>query len=138
MNSIDTKLEMEIERELDAMYDMEVGSQEHTAAVRNLKELGVLVIDMRRLDVDEEDKSARRDAEERAREAEEHNKSEDRKAEWKHRVINYILSAFSIGLPLVVVVWGTKKSFKFEEVGTISSQGGREIFKKLFSLLRIK
>ena len=136
--SIDVKLEEEIGRELDAMYDMEVGSQEHTAAVRSLKELGVLVIDMRRLDMDEEDKSARRDAEERAREAEERNKSEDRKAEWKHRLINYILTACSIGAPLVVVIWGTKKSFKFEEHGTISSQGGREIFKKLFSLLRLK
>lgn len=138
MNSIDTKLELEIERELDAMYDMEVGSQEHTAAVRNLKELGVLVIDMRRLDVDEHDKSERRDAEERAREAEERNKFEDRKAEWKHRMINYILNALGIGLPLVVVVWGTKKSFKFEETGTITSQGGREIFKKLYSFLRLK
>lgn len=136
--SIDVKLEEEIERELDAIYDMEVGSQEHTAAVKNLKELGVMIIDMRRLEADENDKSARRDAEERAREAEERNKSEDRKAEWKHRLISYILNAFSIGLPLVVVVWGTKKSFKFEEHGTISSQGGREIFKKLFSLLRLK
>lgn len=136
--SIDVKLEEEIERELDAIYDMEVGSQEHTAAVKNLKELGVMIIDMRRLEADENDKSARRDAEERAREAEERNKSEDRKAEWKHRLINYILNALSIGLPLVVVVWGTKKSFKFEEHGTISSQGGREIFKKLFSLLRLK
>ena len=136
--SIDVKLEEEIERELDAIYDMDVGSQEHTAAVKNLKELGVMIIDMRRLEADENDKSARRDAEERAREAEERNKSEDRKAEWKHRLISYILNALSIGLPLVVVVWGTKKSFKFEEVGTISSQGGREIFKKLFSLLRLK
>lgn len=136
--SIDVKLEEEIERELDAIYDMEVGSQEHTAAVKNLKELGVMIIDMRRLEADENDKSARRDAEERAREAEERNKSEDRKAEWKHRLISYILNALSIGLPLVVVVWGTKKSFKFEEHGTISSQGGREIFKKLFSLLRLK
>ena len=136
--SIDVKLEEEIERELDAIYDMEVGSQEHTAAVKNLKELGVMIIDMRRLEADEHDKSERRNAEERAREAEERNKSEDRKAEWKHRLIGYILNALSIGLPLVVVVWGTKKSFKFEEVGTISSQGGREIFKKLFSLLRLK
>lgn len=136
--SIDVKLEEEIERELDAIYDMDVGSQEHTAAVKNLKELGVMIIDMRRLEADENDKSARRDAEERAREAEERNKSEDRKAEWKHRLISYILNALSIGLPLVVVVWGTKKSFKFEEHGTISSQGGREIFKKLFSLLRLK
>lgn len=131
--SIDAKLTEEIERELDAMYDMEVGSTEHTAAVRNLKELGVLVIDMRRLEVEEHDKSERRDAEERARESEDHHKSEDRKAEWKHRLIGYILTAFSIGVPAVITIWGTKKTFKFEEFGTIASQTGREFFKRLFS-----
>ena len=115
MSSINTKLELEIERELDAIDKMDVGSEEHTAAIRNLRELMAQVIDMQRLD------------------NEELNKSEDRKAEQQHRLIGYIISALGIAVPAAVTIWGTKKSFKFEEFGTITSQAGREFFKRLFS-----
>lgn len=151
MNSIDTKLAEEIERELDALYDMEVGSDEHATAVKQVTQLMDKIIDMRKLEVDEHDKSEKRKAEERAfeaaeraREAEaeareaafeadERNKSEDREAEKQHRLIGYIITGVGIAVPAIVTVWGTKKSFKFEEFGTITSQAGREFFKRLFS-----
>lgn len=149
--SIEIKLEEEIERDLDAIYDMEVGSEEHAAAVKQVTQLMDKIIDMRKLEIDERDKSEKRKAEERAfeaaeraREAEakaretvfeadERNKLEDREAEKQHRLIGYIITGVGIAIPAAVTIWGTKKSFKFEEFGTISSQAGREFFKRLFS-----
>lgn len=151
MSSIDTKLAMEIERELDAIYTMDVGSEEHEAAVKPLVQLMDRVIEMQRLDVEDRDKSEKRKAEERAfeaaeraREAEaqareeafeadERNKSEDREMEKQHRVIGYIVAGAGILIPAVITVWGTKKSFKFEEVGTITTQAGREFIKRIFA-----
>lgn len=149
--SMEIKLEEEIERDLDAIYDMEVGSEEHAAAVTQVTKLMDKIIDMRKLEIDEHDKSEKRKAEERAfeaaeraREAEakareavfeadERNKLEDREAEKQHRLIGYIITGVGIAIPAAVTIWGTKKSFKFEEVGTITSQAGREFFKRLFS-----
>lgn len=151
MNSIDTKLAMEIERELDAINEMDVGSQEHEAAVKPLVQLMDRVIEMQRLDIEDRDKSEKRkaeerafDAAERAREAEaqareaafeadERNKSEDREMEKHHRVIGYIVAGAGIIIPAAITIWGTKKSFKFEEVGTITTQAGREFMKRIFA-----
>lgn len=144
MNSIDTKLAMEIERELDALYEMEVGSQEHEAAVKPLVQLMDRVIEMQRLDVEDRDKSEKRKAEDRAFEAEaqareaafeadERNKSEDREMEKHHRVIGYVITGLGVLIPAAITVWGTKKSFKFEEVGTITTPAGREFMKRIFA-----
>jgi ferric-dicitrate binding protein FerR (iron transport regulator) len=113
--SIDAKLNEEIERELDAIYKMEVGSDEHSAAVDHVTKLMDRVIEMQRLD------------------GEEQSKSEDRKAEQKNRLIGHIITG-GIGLgTLLVTIWGTKKSFKFEEVGTITTQAGRAFLSRVFA-----
>lgn len=109
------KLRVEIDRELDAIKEMEVGSEKHSAAVDHVTKLYDRLIEAERL------------------EGEGYDKTEARKDEQKNRLIGYIISGLSIGLPAAVNIWAFKKSMKFEEVGTITSQAGREMFKRLFS-----
>ena len=108
-------LRMEIERELEAIKTMKVGSDEHCAAVDHVTKLCDRLIEMDRL------------------EDEGYDKAETRKDEKKNRLIGYIISGLSIGIPAAINIWAFKKSMKFEEVGTITSQAGREMFKRLFS-----
>lgn len=112
---VNDKLRVEIERELDAIKEMEVGSEKHSAAVNEMTKLYDRLIEAERL------------------EGEGYDKAEDRKDEKRNRLIGYIISGLSIGVPAAVNIWAFRKSMKFEEVGTITSQAGREMFKRLFS-----
>lgn len=112
---VNDKLRVEIDRELEAIKTMKVGSEEHSAAVDHVTKLYDRMIEMDRL------------------EGESYDKAESRKDDKKNRLIGYIISGLSIGLPAVINIWAFKKSMKFEEVGTITSQAGREMFKRLFS-----
>lgn len=53
------------------------------------------------------------------------------KDEQKDRLIKNILGAAGIALPLLVTVWGTKVSLKFEEEGTFTTIMGRGFIQKL-------
>lgn len=132
---IDTKLMEEIERDLDAIYNMEVGSEKHTAAVRNVKELLGQVVDMQRIDNEAKDRAEARDAEERARKAEEQAKAEERKNAWIDRLIGHAISG-TIGVgSLLAMIWAFVKAMKYEEVGTITSKGGNIIFSRLLGFI---
>lgn len=112
---VNDKLRAEIDRELEELKKLTVGSEEHSAAVDRITKLWDRLIEIERL------------------EGEGYDKTESRKDEKKNRLIGYIISGLSIAVPAVVNVWAFKKSMKFEEVGTITSQAGREMFKRLFS-----
>lgn len=49
----------------------------------------------------------------------------------RDRLIKNILSAAGIALPLLVTIWGTKVSLKFEEEGTFTTIMGRGFINKL-------
>lgn len=49
----------------------------------------------------------------------------------KDRLIKNILTAAGIALPLLVTIWGTKVSLKFEEEGTFTTIMGRGFINKL-------
>lgn len=112
---VNDKLRAEIDRELEAIKDMDVGSDEHSAAVEHVTKLYDRLLESERL------------------EGEGYDKTEARKDEKKNRLIGYIISGLGIVVPAAVNIWAFKKSMKFEEVGTITSQAGREMFKRLFS-----
>lgn len=50
----------------------------------------------------------------------------------KDHLIKNILSAAGIALPLLVTIWGTKVSLKFEEEGTFTTMAGRNFVGNLF------
>lgn len=133
--SIDAKLNEEIERDLDAIHLMKVGSEEHTASIRNLKELLGQVIDMQRLDYEEKDRTEKRTAEERAREAEERAKFEERKNAFLDRLIGHVINGV-IGVGgLIAMIWAFIIAMKYEEFGTISSKGGNLIFNRFMAFI---
>lgn len=51
--------------------------------------------------------------------------------EKKDRLIKNIMTAAGIALPLLVTIWGTKVSLKFEEEGTFTTIMGRGFINKL-------
>ena len=53
------------------------------------------------------------------------------KDEKKDRLIKNIIGAAGVVLPLVVTIWGTKVSLKFEEEGTFTTIMGRGFVNKL-------
>lgn len=112
---VNDKLRAEIDRELDALKGLEVGSEKHAAGVNDVTKLYDRLIEAERL------------------EGEGYDKAETRKDEQRHRLIGYIITGLGIGVPAFVNIWAFRKSMKFEESGTITSQAGREMFKRLFS-----
>ena len=90
------------------------GSPEHKALAAELDGLMGRAIEMEKADHECEDKIAER---------------EDEK---KDRLVRNIMTGAGIVLPLVVTIWGTKVSLKFEEEGTITTQMGRGFLQRLF------
>ena len=112
---VNVKLRAEIDRELDAIKELKVGSEEHAYAVDHVTKMYDRLLEAERL------------------ESEGYDKAQALKVDKWHRIVGYIISALSIGVPAIVSCWAFKKSLKFEETGTITSQAGREMFKRLFS-----
>ena len=123
--SIDSLLYTEIETEFDKLSTMEPGSEKHRTTVDGLTKLMDRAIEIERIDIDCKDKAA-------ARESEQLLKEQQMKDEKKDRIVKNIISAAGVVLPLVVTIWGTKVSLKFEETGTITTQMGRGFIQRLF------
>ena len=114
--------------ELDAQFAKlrteNLKPEEEKAVVDNLAKLMDRKIEMDRIHNDCVDKAA-------ARESEQLMKQQQLEDEKKDRLIKNILSAAGIALPLLVTIWGTKVSLKFEEEGTFTTIMGRGFINKL-------
>lgn len=146
MNTKDL-LQAEIDRIIEEMGDMDITSAEYKTAAETVAKL----IDR----LDELDKSVSQwDAQtkEDARQAEElelkreqlehekkvHEDDETFRAkqiiEDRHKmIVNIVLTSLGIIVPTGLTVWGTYKTFKFEETGTITTAMGRGFIGRLFS-----
>lgn len=106
---IETMLHKEIEHIDTELTGMEVGSDQHKTAVDELAKLMDREIEMKKLEIEREAK----------------------KEEKTDRLIKNIMTAAGIILPVIVTVWGTKVSLKFEEEGTVTTLIGRGFINKL-------
>lgn len=111
--NIEKLLIAEIESEFENLNDLEAGSEEYKATVEGLTKLYDRALEEKRLDIE-----CMREAEKMA---------EDR----KNRIVQYALSAAGILIPTLVTIWGTNKSLKFEEEGTVTTIMGRGFISKL-------
>jgi hypothetical protein len=145
MNTKDL-LQAEIDRIIEEMGDMDITSAEYKTAAETVAKL----IDR----LDELDKSVSQwdvHTKEDARQAEElklkreqlehekkvHEDDEAFKAkqiiEDRHKmIVNIVLTSLGIIVPTGLTVWGTYKTFKFEETGTITTAMGRGFIGRLF------
>ena len=110
----------EIEDELQALNEIEVGTDEYKSSVDGVTKLLDRAIEIEK-----------HEAEMKEREAERIAKNIQVAEEQKDRVVKNYISAGGIVLPLLVTIWGTLKSFKFEQDGTVTTIMGRGFINKL-------
>lgn len=111
--TIEELLFEEIEKLKDELDEAEPGSKEYEAKANRLDRLMSQAIEIGKFNVEHEDKQALM--------------NEDK----KDRLVKNLLSAAGIVLPIIVTVWGTKASFKFEQEGTVTTIMGRGFINKL-------
>lgn len=117
----------EINDELGRLADMEVGTDQYKSTVDGLTRLMDREIELKKLDLDARDKYENRKRAEKEYEL----KLIQAKEEKKGRIIKNIIDVAGIILPIGLTVWGTLKTFQFEEEGTITSAIGRGFINKL-------
>lgn len=114
----------EIETEFEKLRTAEPGSEKYKVTVDGLTKLMDRAIEMEKVNNDCEDKA-------KARESEELMKQQQLQDDKKDRLIKNLISAAGVVLPLIVTIWGTKVSLKFEEEGTFTTIMGRGFINKL-------
>lgn len=110
----------EIEDKLQALNEIEVGTDEYKSSVDGVTKLLDRAIEIEK-----------HEAEMKEREAERIAKNIQVAEEQKDRVVKNYISAGGVVLPLLVTIWGTLKSFKFEQDGTVTTIMGRGFINKL-------
>ena len=110
----------EIEDELQALTEIEVGTDEYKSSVDGVTKLLDRAIEIEK-----------HEAEMKEREAERIAKNIQVAEEQKDRVVKNYIAAGGVVLPLLVTIWGTLKSFKFEKDGTVTTIMGRGFINKL-------
>lgn len=121
---IKTLLEKEIQNEFKLLDDMEVGTEEYTKTVDGLAKLmdRAIVIDKNESEVEEKETSRAIESDFRERQL-----NEDK----KDRLTRNCIAAAGIIIPSIITIWGTLKTLKFEEEGTITTIMGRGFINKL-------
>ena len=102
-----------IERKLKKLEELEPGTKEYEAVLDTIVKLTDREIEIEKFNSDSEDKEKTREFEQ------------------KDRKIRNGISIAGIVVPMGLAIWGTLKSLKFEETGTVTSLIGRGWLNKL-------
>lgn len=122
---IETKLHEEIQDEMNTLNNLELGSKEYSSTVDGLTKLMDRAIEINKLDSDREDKLDQQavEIEFKTRQLEE---------DIKDRKVRNRIAIAGIVVPTVVTIWGTLKTLKFEESGTVTTNAGRNFINRIF------
>lgn len=120
-----TELKTEILDEIKELKSMQVGSDEHKAAVDSVTKLMDRAIELEKLEVETESRDI-------DRVNDNYYKEQEMKANKKDRIVKDIINVASIVIPTTLAVWGTFVTLKFEETGTVTTTAGRNFISKLF------
>lgn len=119
----------EIKNEFEELKKIELGSDKYKTTVDGLAKLVDKSIDLERLDFEMDDRAENRETENDL-------KLQQMKEDKKDRIAKNVISVVGIAVPVVFGVWGTYKTFKFEENGTITSDAGRKYINNIFRFLK--
>lgn len=122
---IEDLLKREICEDLEGMLELDLGSDEHKASVDAVTKLIDREVELRKLEIEHQERLE-------SRKAEEELKLKQMKEGKVDRIIGYVINVAGIVIPVIVTVWGTKVSLKFEEEGTITTSAGRNFFSRIF------
>ena len=117
-------LHEEIRDEFNELGKLPIGTEEYRIAVDSITKLMDREIEMKRVDMEYNDKIE-------ARETEYQFKREQMQHDSKRDLIKNTIDICGIVLPVGVTIWGTLKSFEFEKEGTITTMLGRGFINKL-------
>ena len=124
MTNIETLLHEEIQDGFDALSRMERGTEIHKTTVDEVAKLFDKAIEIEKIEIEAKEKAKSREIEASLKRAQ---MEEDR----KDRKLKNGIAIGGIVLPLAVTIWGTFKTLKFEEEGTVTTMMGRGFINKL-------
>ena len=124
MTNIETLLHEEIQDGFDALSRMERGTEIHKTTVDEVAKLFDKAIEIEKIEIEAKEKAKSREIEASLKRAQ---MEEDR----KDRRFKNGIAIGGIVLPLAVTIWGTFKTLKFEEEGTVTTMMGRGFINKL-------
>lgn len=124
--SIEAKIDVEIDDRLDELSKMKGGSDEYKVTVDGLTK----VMD-RKIEIEKQLLESDRLA--KQQEFDNSMKAKQMKEERIDRIVKHGLTALSIVSSIGLTAWGTCKTLKFEETGTVTTSAGRNFIRNLFS-----
>lgn len=125
--TIKDKLDAEIESELDALKETPVDSETFKTTVDCVSKLIDKRNEMEKIELDKR----KQDLSELAETNKNNKEKELNEYNKKDQFIKNAISIGSIVIPVFVTVWGTYKTLKFEETGTVTTIMGRGFINKL-------
>lgn len=123
--SIETKIDVELEDRLDQLSGMKGGSEEYKVTVD-----GIAKIFDKKLESEKQNSESERIA--KQQEFENQLKLKQMKDERIERIVKHGLTIAGLLSSVGLTVWGTHKTLKFEETGTVTTSAGRNFIKNLF------
>ena len=114
-----------IVNELKNLKDAKGETDEYKATVECVTKLMDRSIEIKKLTFDQTNKLNRQIFDDKAKVKQD---EEDR----KDRLIKNCISVAGIVIPALITIWGTLKSLKFEQDGTVTSMAGRAFVSRLF------
>lgn len=127
------KLAKEIESLIEALGDMTAGSDEYKRTSDDLAKLLSKFNEMNRNDCEYWDKQDAREKDYEIRMRDHELREKQLTEEKTDHIVKNSLTAASIFGGFALTIWGTLKSLKFEETGSVTTNSGREFIKKLFN-----
>jgi hypothetical protein len=121
----ETRLYDEIETLNDKLLTLTPGTDEYDKVFKEYTALLDRAIELYRIEADTEDKAA-------ARESAQALELQKARGEKGNRIVQAVINVAGIVLPVILTVWGTNKSLKFEEEGTVTTTAGRNFMSRLF------
>jgi hypothetical protein len=118
--SIENLMGDEISSEFEKLSKMDAGTEPYVKTVDGLTKLMDRAIEMEKLEFEKKN-----------RQEDDKFKESQIKEERKDRMIKNCIAAAGIVIPSVITVWGTLKSLKFEQEGTVTTIMGRGFINKL-------
>lgn len=126
---IKTLVNDEITSEIEELSRIEVGTEEHTAAVHAVTMLMDKSIELEKL---QNEKLEKKDA----RETEYDLKMAEMQHDRIDRIVKNTLTGLATAGGLGVAIWGTLMSLKFEEKGVVTTISGRSFIQSLLHPLK--
>ena len=116
-------IQKEVESELKVLSTTDVGSDKYKATVDHIVKLTDKVIDMEKLEIENEKASEQLNANSDLKWQEIEANSKDRKTQNRIAIAGLIVDS-------ALIVWGTLKTFKFDNTSTVTSTLGRDILRR--------